>query len=114
MEAKKSTQRGQTKRHYDEDYKRQAVALTLQEGRKVNDVAAELGVNLTMLYAWRRQYAPQPARGTGARQSLEEKDAEIARLRAELVRMQQREVVLKKSLGILSETPESGMPKSKP
>ena len=38
----------------------------------------------------------------------------IERLRTELVRMQDREIVLKKSLGILSETPGSGMPKSKP
>jgi hypothetical protein len=46
-------------------------------------------------------------------QTPEEKDAEIRQLRAELSRMREREIVLKKSLGILSETPESGMPGSK-
>ena len=42
---------------------------------------------------------------------LREAGKEIGRLRAEVIRMREREVVLKKSLGILSETPESGMPR---
>ena len=113
MDAKKQTGGIKMRRAYDEDYKRHAVALTLQSGRRVSDVATELGLNLTMLYEWRRQYAPQPRADNGVPQTPEEKDAEIRRLRAELVRMQEREIVLKKSLGILSETPESGMPRSK-
>jgi transposase len=113
METKKTTGSVKMRRTYDEDYKRHAVALTLQSGRRVSDVATELGINLTMLYEWRRQYAPQPRVPNGVPQTPEEKDAEIRRLRAELVRMQERESVLKKSLGILSETPESGMPRCK-
>ena len=38
---------------------------------------------------------------------------EIARLRAEVVRLRERETILKKSLGILSELPPRGMPKLK-
>ena len=82
--------------------------------RAVQQVADELGAPVDRLYAWRRKYAARPGADTGAPQTPEEKDAEIRRLRAELVRMQEREIVLKKSLGILSETPESGMPRSKP
>ena len=48
-----------------------------------------------------------------APQTLEDAVQENARLRAELIRMRERESVLKKSLGILSETPESGMPRLK-
>ena len=103
---------GKPRRQYDENYKRHAVELTLQ-GRTVGAVARELGVPESILYEWRRKYAPQPGVQTGAPQSLEEATQEIARLRGELVRMQERETVLKKSLGILSETPESGMPKLK-
>jgi transposase len=101
------------RRQYDENYKRHAVELTLQGTRSVGAVARELGVAESMLYDWRRKYAPRPGAQTGAPQSLEEAAQEIARLRGELVRMQERETVLKKSLGILSETPESGMPRSK-
>ena len=101
------------RRHYDENYKRYAVELTLQGSRTIGAVARELGVAESMLYEWRRKYAPRPGGMTGAPQSLEEATDEIARLRGELVRMQEREMILKKSLGILSETPGSGMPKSK-
>ena len=101
------------KRRYEEVYKRHAVELTLQGQRSVRQVAQELGLNVTMLHDWRRKYAPRPGAQTGAPETAEEKDAEIRRLRAEVVRLQEREIVLKKSLGILSETPESGMPKLK-
>jgi transposase-like protein len=64
-----------------------------------------------MLYEWRRLFAPRPGADTGGPQTAAEKDEEIRRLRAQLVQMQEREIVLKKSLGILSETPGSGMPR---
>ena len=102
------------RRQYDENYKRHAVELTLQGGRTIGAVARELGVAVSMLYVWREKYAPRPGATTGAPASLEAASEEIARLRGELVRMQEREMILKKSLGILSETPGSGMPRSKP
>ena len=104
----------QPRRHHDENFKRHAVDLTLQGNRSVRQVADELGINESMLYDWRRQYAPRPGAKTPTPQNLDEATKEIERLRAELVRMQERENVLKKSLGILSETPGSGMPRSKP
>ncbi len=114
MNAEKEEKPGKrTRRQFDETYKRHAVELTLQGSRSVREIAEELGVTDTMLYEWRRLFAPRPGAETGAPQTAAEKDEEIRRLRAELVRMQEREIVLKKSLGILSETPGSGMPKWK-
>lgn len=113
MNAKNEKGGYQPRRQYDENFKRHAVDLTLQGGRSVRQVADELGINESMLYDWRRKYAARPGAQTGAPQNLEEATKEVERLRAELVRMQEREIVLKKSLGILSETPESGMPRSK-
>ena len=101
------------RRQYDENYKRHAVELSLRGDRPVGAVARELGVPEGVLYDWRKRYAPRPGATTGAPQSLEQATEEIARLRGEVVRLQEREIILKKSLGILSETPESGMPKSK-
>ena len=114
MNAGKEAKPGKrTRRQFDEAYKRHAVELTLQGTRSVRQIADELGVTDSMLYEWRRLFAPRPGVDPGAPQTAEEKDEEIRRLRAEIVRMQEREIVLKKSLGILSETPESGMPKWK-
>jgi hypothetical protein len=69
-------------------------------------VAEELGISPDRLYLWRGLYAPKP---TGLAQVEEDN----RRLRAEVLRLREREIVLKKSLGILSETPESGMPRSR-
>lgn len=104
---------GRSRRQFDEAYKRHAVDLTLQGMRSVRQIAEELGVSDSMLYEWRRRFAPRPGADTGTPQTATAKDGEIRRLRAEVVRLQEREIVLKKSLGILSETPGSGMPKWK-
>jgi len=105
------TSGAKSRRRFDETYKRNAVELTLHGDRTVKAVAESMGLPAWQLYEWRKLYAPRPGGPGGP--SLEEAEQEIARLRAELVRMRERETVLKKSLGILSETPGSGMPGSK-
>ena len=101
------------RRKFDETYKRHAVELTLHGDRTVKIVAKELGLPAWQLYEWRKLYAPRPGDGGPAPQTLAEAVKENERLRAEVMRMRERENILKKSLGILSETPESGMPRSK-
>ena len=101
------------RRKFDEDYKRHAVELTLQGDRSVKAVAKELGIPSWQLYDWRKLYAPRPDGGGPSPQTVEEAVKEIERLRSELLRMRDRETVLKKSLGILSEPPERGMPRLK-
>jgi len=101
------------RRHFDETYKRHAVELTLRGDRTVKAVAKELGLPAWSLYEWRKLYAAQLGDDRPAPRTLAEAEFEIAELRAEVVRMRERESVLKKSLGILSETPGSGMPKLK-
>ena len=101
-------------RQYEPAFKQHAVDLTLQSDRRIGQIAQELGISVDALYRWRHEYLnaqPQPPRRELPR-SLEAKDGEIRRLRAEVQRLQERELILKKSLGILSETPGSGMPGS--
>ena len=103
------------RRQYDETFKRHAVELSLSTTRTVMAVAQELGVTKSMLYRWRELYAPRPSgvEYPAGPRTLEQAEAENRQLRAEVIRMRERETVLKKSLGILSETPESGMPRLK-
>ena len=101
------------RRKYDETYKRHAVELTLHGDRTVKTVAKDLGIAAWQLYDWRKLYAPRPGGGGPAPQTLEEAVKENERLRSDLIRMREREDALKKSLGILSETPERGMPRSR-
>jgi transposase-like protein len=83
------------RRSYDETYKRHAVELTMQRERTVKAVAQELGIPAWQLYDRRKQYGPRPGRGGPVPETLEEAQKEIARLRAAVVRMQEREIILK-------------------
>ena len=113
MKDEQSASGSKPRRVYDETYKRHAVELTMRGGgRTVKSVAEELGIAPWMLYDWRKQYVPKPGGGVQpAPRTLEEAEQTIVELRAEVIRLRDREMVLKKSLGILSETPASGMPK---
>jgi transposase len=102
-------------RRFDDTFKRHAVELSMRAERTVKAVAEELGISPDRLYAWRLLYAPKPSGLAQAKpeRSLEQVEEENRRLRSEVLRLREREIVLKKSLGILSETPESGMPGSR-
>jgi len=104
------------RREFDETFKRHVVELTLSGDRPLKQIAAEVGISQWTLYRWRSLYAPKARASKKEQQGLqspEEKDEEIRRLRAEVVRLQEREIILKRSVGILSETPRSGIPGSR-
>jgi transposase len=99
---------------YSEEYKEQALELWRASGRSAARIAAELGIRAPLLYRW----AGLKRKGNEAKiehkpkRALEELEAEIRRLRAENTKLLEQREVLKKSLGILSEVPLSGMPGS--
>jgi transposase len=105
-----------SKANYTKEYKQQALELWRASGRSAAKVAAELGIRPPLLYRWARTERP-PANSSPPGQkrlrSVEELEAEIRRLRAENTKLLEQREVLKKSLGILSEVPPSGMPESR-
>ena len=103
------------KARYTSEYKEEALALWRKSGRSAATVAAELGIRAPLLYRWAKQHRQAAEHGglpmlKPAR--LEEMQAEIRRLSLENAKLLEQREVLKKSLGILSETPPSGMPRS--
>jgi transposase len=99
---------------YTEQYKQEALELWRNSGRSAAKVAAELGIRPPLLYRWAGLERVPAAGKAGAKpeRSLEALEAEIRRLRAENAKLLEQREVLKKSLGILSEVPPSGMPGS--
>jgi transposase len=99
---------------YTKEYKQEALELWRESGRSAAKVAAELGIRPPLLYRWagaeRGSAAAKP--GPKPKRSLEELEAENRHLRAENTKLLEQREVLKKSLGILSEVPHSGMPGS--
>ena len=99
-----------SKASYTDQYKQEALELWRASGRSAAKVAAELGIRAPLLYRWASvERGPNEHK---PRRSVEELEAEIRRLRAENAKLLEQREVLKKSLGILSEAPPRGMPKS--
>jgi len=105
-----------TRRAFTDEFKREAVALFESSGRPLMQVAAELGIQPSMLRNWRAvaRGAPPRSRPGSAAASLAphtaspaEQAAEIARLRRERERerVRQEREVLKKAIAIFSEPP---------
>ena len=94
-----------SKRQYDEEFRRNAVALVESSGgRSLKEIAAELGVTHWNLRDWTKKHSrnrPVPAA------TPEEMQREMARLRRENQSLQARCDVLKKALGILAEPSKS-------
>ncbi len=107
-----------TRREFAPEFKREAVALLVSSGRPLTRVAAELGIQPSMLRNWRAVQnggAPRSrAVGSGAAPaataippglSPADQAPELARLRRELDRTRVERDTLKKVIGIFSETP---------
>ena len=106
-----------SKARYSEEYKEQALELWKNSGRSAAKVAAELGIRAPLLYRWARQRHLAAGPGgqmTKSAPAVKELQAEIRRLTEENAKLLEQREVLKKSLGILSETPPRGMPRSNP
>jgi transposase-like protein len=95
-------------KRYDEEFKRSAVEHLLVSGQSVRVIAHELGINEQSLQKWKQQFKALPA-GQVAN-TLEALQGENRRLQRELARAVAQRDILKKTLGIISVPPESGLP----
>jgi len=104
-----------TRREFTPEFKREAVGLLESSGRPQMQIAAELGIQPSMLRQWRATWngaAPRPRPGASASSvsapvaSPSDQAAEIARLRRELDRTRMERDVLKKAIGIFAEVPK--------
>ena len=103
------------KARFSAEYKQEALEHWRKSGRSAAKVAAELGIRPPLLYRWAKQERDTAQQGgvpLGRPEHVEELKVEIERLRTENAKLLEQREVLKKSLGILSEAPPSGMPKS--
>lgn len=112
-----------TKRTYDEQFKRDAVAL-LEGGRKAAQLTRELGISHWNLRDWKDRYGTgaavesQPARSArlanAGGSSAVATAVEIASLRRELDAIRAQNDILKKALAIVAQQDSSATPSSKP
>ncbi len=79
-----------SKGNFTDEFKREAVAQITERGYPVAEVSERLGVSQHSLYQWKKQFAKGRS-GDG------DKDAEIRRLKKELLRVTEERDILKKA-----------------
>ena len=97
-------------RKFDKTFKREAVQNWLDSGKSAAVVGEELGINANLLYA-RRKLVPAVAggRATAAKPgSVADLQGQLDAAQRELCHVREQCVILKKTLGILSELPSNG------
>ena len=95
------------KRQFDEQFRRNAVALVENSGRTLKEIAADLGVSQWNLRDWTRSHGRhKPVQAA----TPAEMQREMARLRRENESLQARCDVLKKALGILAKPSRNATP----
>ena len=101
----------QTRRKFDQTFKREAVQNWLASGKSAEVVGEELGINANLLYAWRKLV---PA-GAGGRApaakpgSVADLQGQLDASQRELRHVREQVIILKKTLGILSEPSSNAM-----
>src|SRR6266705_6828084 len=99
------------RRKFDETFKREAVQNWLQSGKSAEVVGEELGINSNLLYAWRKLvFVVAGGRATAAKPgSVADLQGQLDAAQRELRHVWEQCIILKKTLGILSEPPSNGM-----
>ncbi|MCH8157792.1 MAG: transposase [Nitrospinae bacterium] len=97
---------GNQRRRFTREFKNEAVRLIVEEGRKISEVARELGVGENLLGRWKKKseegkIEPFPGKGR-----LSPEDEELRRLRRENKRLRMEHEILKKAVAIFSEEPK--------
>jgi len=92
--------------HHSEEFKKEAVRLVIQSGRKVKQIAAELGVNPWTVKDWVKKYDKETRAeliSQGLKMSPEE---ENSILKKELADVTEERDILKKAIAVFSKKPK--------
>ena len=97
---------GEKRRRFTKEFKLEAVRLIVEEGRRISELARELGVGENLLGRWKKkseegEIDPFPGKGR-----LSPEDEELRRLRRENKRLRMEHEILKKAVAIFSEEPK--------
>lgn len=88
---------GEQRREFSKEFKREAVRLAYESGRRLVDVARELELRPDMIRRWRREL------GGGAGGAGSAAEQEVRRLQRELSLVREERDILKKALAIFSD-----------
>ena len=92
-------------RIFSKEFKEQAVLLTETSGKRVSEIAHDLGIRENMLWRWKKELREAGSRsfpGQGNRQPGTDLEEEVRRLQRELHLVTMERDILKKAVAIFS------------
>ena len=87
---------------YTREFKIEAVKLSYQTDKPLDELAADLGISRSSLNRWRREYGEDPAEAFPGKGQQKERDAEIAQLKKKLREAELENEILKKAVAIFT------------
>jgi transposase len=94
------------KKSYDNEFKREAVRLVVEEGRKASEIERNLGITPTLVSRWVREMSEDPEYTFPGKGRLKAPDDEIRKLQRENERLRRERDILKKAVAIFSTEPD--------
>jgi len=92
-----------------EEFKRETVRLIIQGGRKVKQVADELGINYWTVKGWIKQYGGQEQADLVSKGLKMTPEEENRLLKKELADIAEERDILKKAIAVFSKKPKLSM-----
>ena len=86
-----------TRKKYSKEFKLETINLVLQQGYTINEVAANLGIHVSMINRWIREYRQSQRNAFKGNGSLSTEQQELRRLREENRKLKMERDIPKKA-----------------
>jgi transposase len=90
------------RRRFDRAFKVEAVRLVTEQGRRVTEVARNLGINPNQLHRWKRRLSEEGQSAFPGKGQVSPEQEELRRLRRDLADVTEERDILKKALAVFS------------
>ncbi|MCI1966335.1 MAG: transposase [Oscillospiraceae bacterium] len=88
----------ETRRKYDEKFKKRAVRMSFSSERTVTQVAESPGISSNMLYRWRKKYTPN-----GDKTEMAQQQDKMRQLRLRNAQLEEENYILKKAAAFFAQ-----------
>lgn len=89
-------------RHYDQQFKIDAVRLVVDGGQSVSQVSRDLGIARSMLQRWVKEFQETPGGALPGKDQFGKEQQQIEELRRKLALAEEEREILKKALAVFS------------
>ena len=93
---------GNKRRHFTNEYKKNAVKLVTEKGLPVGKVARDLDIHPQLLHQWRKKFFHKGDNAFVGKGNPKPEDAELKKLQKKLAEVEEERDILKKALAVFS------------